>query len=357
MAQGKKRLRTFIVWLLATAGVIVAGCFAVNCLVDPLWYLRGNVLTAINYPFNERMAKIIRFLPRMADYDCVIFGTSRASLLPENEIPGYRCYNLAVSDGQVGEWLLYADYLRQRGFAPKLMLVEMKRGDLVGPAQEIEVPDFIRSGSAPPSILITYLSLDALDFSIRTLQGDAPHHRYYDADFGAQLEKRSKRHYYNPTGPIKPMPPPTDVHPERAEQYVALRQKFPTARAIAFVPPESAWRMASFGLTDGFDAYLGAVARVAAAYDAFLDFSVPSAMTQSKNPADTYDGVHYSRAVNGRVLAALIANKTDAALDWHAEDAAAASARYRGLLADFMTTTAQAEASPGRKEKPAPDTN
>jgi len=356
MAQGKKRLRTFIICLLATVGVIAAGCFTVNCLVDPLWYLGGNVLTKINYPFNERLAKIIRFVPRMADYDCVIFGTSRATLLPENEVKGYRCYNLAVSDGQVGEWLSYADYLRQRGFAPKLMLVELKRGDLVGPLPKPEVPDFVRSGASPPSILISYLTLDALDFSIRTLQGDAPHHRYYDADFGAQLEKRSKRHYYNPAGAIKPMEPPTDVHPERAEQYIALRQKFPTARAIGFVPPESAWRMASFSLTDGFGEYLGAVARIAAAYDVFLDFSIPTKLTESKSPNDTYDGIHYSRAVNGQVLAALLADKTDLALDWRAEDATAAGARYRGLLSDFMTTLAQAEASP-QKEKASPNTN
>jgi hypothetical protein len=356
MAQGKKRLRTFIVWLLAAAGVVVAGCFTVNCLVDPLWYLGGNVLTKINYPFNERLAKIIRFVPRMADYDCVIFGTSRATLLPENEVRGYRCYNLAISDGQVGEWLSYADYLRHRGFAPKLMLVELKRGDLVGPLPKPEVPDFVRSGASPPSILISYLSLDALDFSIRTLQGDAPHHRYYDAEFGAQLEKRSKKHNYNPAGAIKPMEPPNDVHPERAEQYIALRQKFPTARAVGFVPPESAWRMASFSLTDGFPDYLAAVARIAAAYDVFLDFSIPTKLTQSKNPSDTYDGIHYSRAVNGQVLAGLLADKTDLALDWHAEDSAAASARYRSLLADFMTTTAQAEDGP-HKEKAAPKTN
>jgi hypothetical protein len=293
----------------------------------------------------------------MADYDCVIFGTSRATLLPENEVKGYRCYNLAISDGEVGEWLLYADYLRQRGFAPKLILVEMKRGDLVGPAQPPEVPEFVRSGAAPPSILITYLSLDALDFSIRTLQGDAPHHRYYDAQFGAQLEKRSKKHYYNPTVPIQPMAPPTDVHPERADQYVALRQKFPTAKAIGFIPPESAWRMAAFSLTGGFDDYLGAVSRIAAAYDAFLDFSIPSKLTESKNPADTYDGIHYSRAVNGQVLAALLANKTDAALDWRADDGATAAAHYKRLIADFMMMTAQAEASPARKEKPAANTD
>jgi len=357
MAQGKKRLRRFIVWLLSAAAVVVAACFTVNCLVDPLWYLRGNVLTGTNYPFNERLAKIIRFAPRMADYDCVIFGTSRATLLPENEVKGYRCYNLAISDGQVGEWLVYADYLRQRGFAPKLILVEMKRGDLVGPAQPPEVPEFVRSEAAPPSILITYLSLDALDFSIRTLQGDAPHHRYYDAQFGAQLEKRSKKHYYNPTVPIQPMAPPTDVHPERADQYVALRQKFPTAKAIGFIPPESAWRMAAFSLTGGFDDYLGAVSRIAAAYDAFLDFSIPSKLTESKNPADTYDGIHYSRAVNGQVLAALLANKTDAALDWRADDGATAAAHYKRLIADFMMMTAQAEASPARKEKPAANTD
>ena len=357
MAQARKRLRIFIVGLLATVGVIVAACFTVNCLVDPLWYLRGNMLTGINYPFNERLAKIIRFVPRMADYDCLILGTSRATLLPENEIAGYHCYNLAMSDGQVGEWLLYADYLRQRGFAPKLLIVEMKRTDLVGPAVPLEVPDFVREGAAPPSILITYLSLDALDFSIRTLQGDAPHHRYYDADFGAQLEKRSKRHYYNPTVPIEPMPPPTDVHPERAEQYVALRQKFPNARAIGFVPPESAWRMAAFSLTDGFNDYLGAVGRIAAAYDQFLDFSIPSKITESKNPTDTYDGIHYSRAVNGRVVAALIANNTDGALDWRGEDADTASAHYRRTLADFMTTATQAQAGPGKHEKPSPKTD
>ena len=98
--RSKQRLRTYLGWLVATAGLIVAACFAVNCLVDPLWYLKGNVLTGVNYPFNERMATVIRFLPRLRDYDCIILGTSRATLLPEEKIEGYRCYNLAISDGQ-----------------------------------------------------------------------------------------------------------------------------------------------------------------------------------------------------------------------------------------------------------------
>jgi hypothetical protein len=349
MGKASSRLRIYISWLAASALLVVAACFLVNCLVDPLWYLRGNIITAINYPFNERLEKLNRFLPRIRDYDCVIFGTSRATLLPENEISGYHCFNLAFSDGQASEYVLFARYLRQRGFAPRLLIVDVKREEFIGPAHAPEVPDFIRTGDAPPSIFATYLSLDALDFSIRTLRGDAPHHRYYDQDFGANLEVRSKRHRYNPTGPITPMPPPVDVHPERAALYIELRQLFPMARAIGYVPEVSAWSTAGFSLTGGLDAYLPAIGQIAAAYDRFLDFSVPSPI--SAGTEGTYDGSHYSRAINARVLAALFAEDSDLAIDWRRADPPAVIADYRERLAQFMATAAQAAADPKKSTK------
>jgi hypothetical protein len=346
MVRSKQRFLTYLGWLLATAGVIVAACFVVNCLVDPLWYLRGNVLTGINYPFNERLAAIIRFLPRLQDYDCVILGTSRASLLPEEKFEGYRCYNLSFSDGQASEYVFYAKYLRGRGFTPRLLIVDVKRAEFIGPEQAVEAPDFIRAGEAPPSIFASYLSLDALDFSIRTLRGDAPHHRYYDQDFRAELEARSKRHRYDPKGPIKPEPLPFEVHAERAAAYIELRRLFPTARAIGYIPPESAWRIAAFGLTGQLDAYLAAIGQVTAAYDEFLDFSIPSALTESKE--GTYDGSHYTRSVNARVLAGLLANNSDLAVDWRREDVAAVTELYHRRLAQFMETTTEAEAGAKR---------
>ena len=343
--KSRRRLKIYLGWLAATVGLILAACFAVNCLVDPLWYLRGNVLTQINYPFNERLAAMIRFLPRLDDYDCVIFGTSRASLLPEEKIEGYRCYNLSVSDGVALEYVLYAKYLAERGYKPRLIIVDVKRAEFIGPEQAAEVPDFVRTGSAPPSIFASYLSTDALDFSIRTLRGDAPHHRYYDANFRAELEVRSKKHRYDPKGPIKPQPPPFDVHAERAAAYIELRHQFPEARAIAYIPPESAWRIAAFSLTGGLDSYLAAIGPIAAAYDEFLDFSIPSALTQGKE--GTYDGSHYSRAANAPVLAGLMANQSDLAVDWRKENLAAITALYHKRLAEFMGTITEAEA--GRK--------
>src|SRR5579864_3185040 len=340
MGKSSARLRNYIGWLLASAFVIVAACFAVNCLIDPLWYLRGNMLTEINYPFNERLAKLNQFLPRMQDYDCIIFGSSRATLLPEEKIKEYHCFNMAFSDGQASEYLLYAKYLRQRGFAPRLVIVDVKREEFVGPVHEPEVPDFVRTGDPPPSIFTTYLTLDALDFSIRTLRGDSPHHRYYDKNFAVNLEVRSKRHRYNPTGPITAMPPLVDVHPDRAGLYVKLRQEFPMARAIGYIPPESAWRVAAFSLTGQLDTYLATISQVAAAYDEFLNFSIPSPITESKQ--DTYDGSHYSRGVNARVVAALFGNHRDLAIDWRGADTPAVIADYRDRLAQFMTTATQA---------------
>jgi len=348
VVMSKRRLRIYGVWLLATAGVILAVCFTVNCLVDPLWYLKGNILTGINYPFNERTATVIRFLPRMHDYDCVIFGTSRGSLLPVEKIEDHHCYNLSVSDGQASEYLLYAKYLRERGFAPSLMIVDVKRAEFLGPEQAQEVPDFVRNGGAPPSIFAAYLSLDALDFSIRTLRGDAPHHRYYDPEFRAQLEVRSKKHRYDPKGPIKPASPPFDVHPERAAAYVELRHQFPAARAVGYIPPESAWRIAAFALTGGLNPYLAAIAQVAPAYDEFLDFSIPSPLTESKE--GTYDGSHYTRAVNARVLTGLMAGGSEVAVDWRKRDLAAITELYHRRLAEFTERATDTE--PGESRKP-----
>jgi hypothetical protein len=353
MVTSNRRLRIFLVAALATVFLIVAACFTVNCLVDPLWYLSGNLLTKINYPFNERLSKLNRLLPHLGDYDCVIFGTSRATMLPEDEVKDHHCFNLAFSDGQASEYLPYADYLRQRHFAPRLIIVDVRRDELAGAVPEPDVPDFVRNGAAAPSLFASYLSLDALGFSIRTLRGDAPHHRYYDAAFQTQLEVRSKKHWYKPPASIEPQPPPYDVRPERVRLYVELRRKFPEARAIAYLPPESAWRIAAFSLTPAFDAYLAAVGTIAAAYDEFLDFSYPSRLTQSKVPADTYDGSHYSRKANGPVLAGLMAGKTDLALDWHRHDAGEIAALYHRRLADFIAkqkekATVPAEASSAR---------
>ena len=93
------------------------------------------------------------------------------------------------------------------------------------------------------------------------------------------------------------------------------------------------------------------------AYDQFLDFSVPSPLTLTKDPKDTYDGSHYSRKINEKVLATLLANREDAAIDWRGQDAATLIPVYRDKLAEFMATTSRADAGATQKPEKKPETN
>jgi hypothetical protein len=141
------------------------------------------------------------------------------------------------------------------------------------------------------------------------------------------------------------MPPPFDVHPERAELYIELRQIFPRARAIGYVPPESASRIAAFSLTGGLDAYLGAIGRIATAYDEVLDFAIPSSLTES--PQGTYDGSHYSETVGAEIATALLNDKPEPGIDWRRNDLSTITMLYHLRLREFLDTTKHAKAPSG----------
>jgi hypothetical protein len=111
---------------------------------------------------------------------------------------------------------------------------------------------------------------------------------------------------------------------------------FPTARAIGYLPPESAWVIAGLYLTGGLDAYLSGIARVAAAFDDFRDFAIPSELTDTHE--GTYDGLHYSSATNAIVAAALMADKADPGIDWHGQELAAITELYHRHLDQFIAT-------------------
>src|SRR5205814_8078612 len=79
--------------------------------------------------------------------------------------------------------------------------------------------------------------------------------------------------------------------------------------------------------------------------------------TLTKDPKDTYDGSHYSRRVNEKVLAALLANREDVAIDWRGQDAATLIPVYRDKLAEIMATTSRADAGAARPAEKQPETN
>jgi hypothetical protein len=324
MPRTHRLLRRYLATLLGAVTIVAGACLAANALIDPLWYFNGNVVTGVNYTFNERLAKVNYILPRLAQYDCLIMGSSTAALLPERRIQGHQCFNLGFSSGVVSELLLYAKYLRARDLRPKLLIVGVDEFDFEGPTVAPNVPDFIISGDDPPSFWRTYLSLDALDFSYRTLRGDYPNHRMFGRDLQSHIIPRHRA--YKPPAQLTGQAAPPEFHPERAEMYVELRRLFPEARAVGFVAPTAAWTIAQLKLDGRLGAYLEALHRVSAAFDEFLDFGIPSEITVSTR--NTFDGLHYDDAVNEHTVAALLSGQAAPGVDWIRESATAIAAAY-----------------------------
>ena len=135
-----------------------------------------------------------------------------------------------------------------------------------------------------------------------------------------------------------------EVHPERAELYVEVRRLFPEARAVAFVAPTAAWTIAQLKLDGNLDAYLEGLQRTAAAFDVFIDFSIPSEITVSTK--NTYDGLHYLDDVDDVIAAALVSGTAGFGVDWKREAPAAIKAAYEERIERLVLRPLAAAAKP-----------
>lgn len=295
--SGPRLFRRFLAIVCALVLTASGGVLALNAAVDPLWYGRGNIVTGENFAFNERVAKLNLFLRDPDRYDCLIFGSSRTTLLDQTRIAGRTCANLAFSAGVVTEFIAYARYIKARGFSPKLVIVGVDAFNFWRDMTPV-LPDFVARGDPPPGRLRAYLSASALNFSWRTLQGDSPFVRYYDRNFVGQVGVDAA--VYDPPAPAELTAKARKFDAARRDLYFELRDIFPQARFVGYVPPVSAWLVIEeLYLSQHIEQYLHTIGAIAERFDAMYDFSIPSEVT--KGPENTYDGDHYSVAINAAI--------------------------------------------------------
>lgn len=307
-------LLTGLVWASTITFVLV-----LNCLVDPLWYFQGNRLTHKNFAFNERQAKLNQFLRAPHQYDCLIFGSSRTTLLSASEFSGYRCFNLSFSGGQVEDFIAYAEYLDHLGMTPKLIIVGVDGFNFLSSGRDAPtIPEYVQKKQLPPGFLKTYLSIDSLHMTWRTIRDDSQRPRYYDDRFEALIRKEAP-----PFRPEKSLEGEgrrrSDAEerrkrayrPDNAVLYAKLVSVFPDARVIGYVPPISAWHISDMEKNGILDGYIDALFKTSPAFSAFIDFSVPSDVTSRTDV--TYDGSHYLPSVN-RLIATKL--QFDMPHDW-----------------------------------------
>jgi hypothetical protein len=314
--------------------LLLGSVAGINWLIDPLWYSHGNILTGKNFTFNERITKTNVFLRTKdkVNYNCIILGSSRVTALRPSEFQDAQCFNYALKGAEIPDFVNYANFLQEQGIQPKIVYIGVDGMNFVEKERTEQEPLAIET-LATKSPLQAYLSSDVLLFSAMTLLGLSPDPGgYYDQNFEAMDFENPPTYtpeFYKPLEPQR-----CDL--SSVETFANLRQVFPQAKFVGYVPPISAWSMINdtYG-RNLMDCYLLGYHQLAQSYDAMYDFTAPSAVT--KNPSNTFDGSHFSVTVNNKI-AAVLQGKTNEdfgiRLDQHSFDEYRKI--YRQKLYDFL---------------------
>ena len=274
-------------YLILLVGWSMAICLVVLCInlfFDPLWYRNGNQLEGLNYMFNERLSKTNQYVKRRSSqyYNCFIFGSSRTTLLNESLLNApYRCFNFSFSGGRIKEFVAFAIWLKNRGENPDYIILGIDDFNFVQPNEELNIPDFIKHSSDPPSIVYSYLSLDALDMSFRLFSQEKYNPKIYDDEFLGTVVRDPP--IYHPT--LSTHQRTNNIHV--VKDYQDFRSIFPHASFIGYIPPVSSWITASKSQEE-LDFFLRSVYTMISFFDAMYDFSIPSEV--ASDPGNTYDG-------------------------------------------------------------------
>lgn len=303
-----------------------------NYAVDPLWYQHGNRLTGQNFVFNERIAKINQLHRlKLADYDCLILGSSRVVGLRSSAFAGQHCFNLALAGAEVPEMVAYGRYAQEQGLKPATVYFGVDDFNFLVKQETERRSNPVVAGT--PNVWHAYLSVDVLLFSVMTLAGVSPDaDKYYDRafemrSFGPRRFEPDLLRYREPAG----------CNLSKTGQYRELRETFPQARLVAFAPPMSPWHQLLEVYQRGvLDCELDAFYAVAAFVDAFHDFGVPTALTE--DASHTTDGTHFIPETSAMVTSQLQGQRSDLALDVKSFSSAAdyktaVRERLRGFLA------------------------
>lgn len=337
-SKEKENKFSFALYGLVTSFLLgsVAG---INWLIDPLWYNHGNVLTGKNFAFNERITKTNLFLRtnEQENYDCIILGSSRVTTLRASELDNYNCFNYSLKGAEIPDFISYANFLQEQNVDPKVVYIGIDGFNFVEKERKEQPPVAIKSLQTK-SPLQAYLSADVLLFSAMTLLGVSPDPAsYYDRHFepvDVANPPVYNAKFYKPAGLQK-----CDL--SSVETFASLKEFFPNAKFVGYVPPRSAWSMINDTYGRGLmDCYLSAFHQLSQQYDEIYDFSIPSEVT--KNPDNTFDGSHYSVTINNQI-AKILQGETDSNFGLRVDNYSFDEYRkiYRESLRSFLAENEQ----------------
>jgi len=296
--KDKKYVASFVI----TIFVILLALQFVNYMVDPLWYYSGNRIFPENYTYHERYSKTNYYLRDPKKYDCILFGSSKVTLIDPRFIKNYTCFNFSFSGGTIVEFIDYLEYVKAVGVIPKLVIVGVDEDSFIENPLPRDVPEFILKKERTPPVLAAYISYDAINFSVRTLLKRSLRPRYYNASFVGDIlpnahpfnKKKAKAYVIRRDG---------EYYRQNLQYFEQLRANNPGMIFWGYVPPFSAYLYNEMEKTGALDKYLRLIYIAQKQFSKFYDFSVPGELTAGTH--NTYDGMHFDHKTNENVINAL----------------------------------------------------
>ena len=285
--------------------------FAFNCLIDPLWFFGGNRLQARNFTYNERISKSVWLDRHHPTLDCLILGSSRASLIDTRDIPNSRCFNYSVGGGTLADSLHLARFAGQKIDGLTTVFVAVEDFNWIRPsALDLKNPSRFSQGiHAKLSPFSHYFGLSALWMSVRTLLDSSPSPRYYGRDFSIQVRAGTPAMADGVPRNVLPVLQLSEAQIKKnisavSEAIQGIRAVFPRCRLVGFVPFTSKEIIAANLDRVGVDRYMEAQISLAAGFDDFYDFSIISNVTTDLDAA--YDGDHYFPKTNALLMKQMV---------------------------------------------------
>jgi hypothetical protein len=256
-----------------------------------------------------------------------------------------RCFNYSFKSGHIQEFSDYAEFVKRQGVNPKTVYVGVDEFNFL---EKVSYESRKVEEVATDSAFSAYFVNGALIFSVRTLLGMSPNEAtYYDENFEMQVVDNPR--VYTPNLAAETPAAFVTCDLSKVSLYKALREEFPDAKVVAYVPPRSASKVVTETYNPGFlDCVLEGFYEVAQSYDAFYDFSIPSQMTA--DPQYTYDGSHFYPDITDEIAGSLQGNPlqfgvtvSDMSFDQY-------SAVYKQAIADFLEEQGITEQTATAKE-------
>lgn len=329
--QDKFSARVFLGSAILVVSLVVATIFSVNCIVDPLWHFDGNRISDVNYGFNERVSRFNQLNKSIDEYNCIVFGSSVSTVIDPSRLKDYKCYNFSFSAGDVGEFIVLANYFKQRGFNPEAVFVEMNFSFGVPGSTIDRLPAHILKGEEPPGPWVDYLALEPFFFSLRALLNSSPSRRAYDQNFVGYVLP-SERSVQPKEGLVyldtKPL---TD---KNLEAFRELRAIYPDVRLVGFMHPMHAYHVARYYLAGVQEDFLNLMVATSLIFDEVYDFSIPSKITT--DPTNTFDGSHFFEEIYVAVAQRLSGQTSDFGV--LLDDPVSYKSLYKQATVEFVAT-------------------